>query len=705
MSLRCTLLTGTSLAAFSLAFGTTGFAQSTTDLVALDEIVVTGSGDTTAPVAGYVANDSSTATKTATPILEVPQSVSVITGDQIEDQGATTLGDTLGYSAGILAEPYGTDPRFDAPVIRGFDGANAQFLNGLRILRAQGAPSFEIYSTERIEILKGPASVLYGSGIPGGVINQVQKRAYNADFAEAGVGVGSPKSNEVFLDWNKALSDDVSARVTAVARDSEGNVDEIKNTRGYLGLATRWTPQDGTEIQFLGSYQGDRPVSPVGVPYNLLGQVDDDRLRSFYFGDTGADDSDRTTANIGFEVKQDLGAGWQLQGGFRYQDLDWDYEAPYTSNTVADGDTITRGISYNGEHSQTADLDLRATNTFTFGQVTHSVLVGAEQRRFDSSISTEFAYMDSLSLSNPIYDGGNPTAPWYTSQTDLVLKQSSLYGQDEITWGNWHGSLALRHDWISQSGTQVTNYGNSDLGIDAEATTGRVGLSYLFDNGMAPYASYATSFDVPSTGADIDGNALEPTKGKQWELGVKYQPAGFDGLFSVAAFDLTQSNVSSSVVENGISGTRQIGEVRSKGIEIEATANLAHNWNLRGSYTWNETEQTKGDNIGNELGNAPEHSANLWLTHEFTQGQLEGLSLGGGIRYIGARYNDAANTYKLDDVTLLDLSAGYDLSADTSLALNVSNVTDKAYVASCSAYYGCYYGDGRTVQLRLTHKW
>ena len=698
---RLTLLASASIFALS----SSAQAQSTADLYDLGSIQLEGEIDPSDPVPGYVATNAQTATKTGTPILETQQSVSVITGEQIEDQGATTLGDTLGYTAGLTAQPFGTDPRFDSPTIRGFNGSDAQYLNGLRIMRDFGAPSFEIYSLERIEVLKGPSSVLYGSGIPGGVINQVQKRAQFVDFGEAGVGVGDPTATEGFVDWNHNYTDNFAARFTAVARDSEEDVEELTNQRGYLGVATRWDISDATTLQFLGSYQKDSPITPAGVPYDLIGQVNGKDLRSFYAGDPTDDNSDRETLNLGFELSHDLNEDWSIDVGYRHQNFDWDYTGFYVNNAVADGDTVTRGGNNQFEDSVTDNLDVRLSGTVWTGAATHDLLFGVDVRRYDVQNQTDFLSADDISFSDPDYSGANLGAAWYTATNDLVLEQLGVYAQDEISISNLRASLALRHDRAKQTGTSWNNFGGeSDASQSDEATTGRAGLSYVFDNGVAPYASYATSFD-PTVGSDIDGNTLKPTEGKQWELGVKWEPTTFNGFFSAAVYDLTQSNLSAAVEENGVSGTRQIGEVTSKGLELEGSVDLDNGWNIRGQYTWNETEQTKGDNVGNEMPNAPAHNASLWANYGFgNDSALEGLRVGGGVRYIGTRFGDTANAYEMEDVTLLDLQTSYDVTEDIAVSLNVTNLTDVAYVANCGGF-GCYYGDGRTVQARMSYKW
>lgn len=699
-SLRLSLLAGASLAALAQAVS----AQSTADLYDLGTIVVDGDAAPSDPVPGYVARNAQTATKTGTSLLETQQSVSVVTGEQIEDQAATSLGDTLGYTAGITAQPFGTDPRFDAPTIRGFNGGNAQYLNGLRLLREQGAPSFEVYSLERVEVLKGPASVLYGAGIPGGVINQIQKRAQLLDFGEAGIGVGDPKATEAFVDMNRALSDSFSARVTAVTRDSEEEIEDLTNTRGYLGVATRWTPSDATTLQFLGSWQRDSPITPAGIPETMIGEEDDEDLREFYAGDPSDDESDREMLNLGFELDHEINPDWTLETNFRHQSFDWDYTGFYVNGAV--GDTISRGANITSEESITNNLDLRLTGHAVTGAVDHALLFGMDLRRYEIRQSTGFAYADDISFSDPSYGGANLTAPWYVESEDTQLDQIGIYVQDEMSFGNWRASLALRHDWTEQTGTSYTNFaGTSDIDQSDEATTGRAGLSYVTDSGVATYLSYTTSFD-PVIGANNAGETFDPTEGEQWEAGVKWEPLSFDGFLSAAVYDLTQRNLTAGVTDsNGVGDTAQIGEVRSYGLELEGSADLAGGWNIRGQYSWNETEVIDGDNEGNELPNAPHHNASLWANYSFASGTaLDGLRLGGGVRYIGERYSDPGNQYEMDDVTLVDLQAAYAFTEDAELSVNVSNLTDEAYVANCGSF-GCYYGDGRTVQARMTYKW
>ena len=265
LSVRILLLAGAS----SLALGLPVRAQDTTQPIVLDEVVL----DATAPTRGYVVPTTQIATKTESTVLETQQSVSVVTNQQIRDQGAQTMGQALRYSAGVNAQPYGADPRFDEPNIRGFASNSSQYLNGLRLIRKFGAPAQELYGLERVELLRGPSSSLYGAGSPAGIINLVQKHAQFDDFSEAGLGYGSFQDRNLFFDMNRAASDSMAWRLTGIIGDTHEQVDEVSNDRGYLAGAFRWQMDDASTLDLLLSYHKDSPISPAGVPY-ALGHVD-----------------------------------------------------------------------------------------------------------------------------------------------------------------------------------------------------------------------------------------------------------------------------------------------------------------------------------------------------------------------------------------------------------------------------------------------
>ncbi|WP_405404689.1 TonB-dependent siderophore receptor [Paracoccus sp. Ld10] len=691
---RILLLAGASALALSTGVA---WSQQGAEPILLDPIVLTATADASVQADGYVGRQAQVATKSNTPVAETQQSISVVTSQQIDDQGAQTLGQALNYTAGVVGQPFGADPRFDSPTVRGFEAAGSQYVNGLRQLRDFGAPAFEVYGLQQVEVLKGPNSSLYGAGSPAGIINQVQKRAQDFDFSEVGLGYDSNDSAQTFFDMNRVVSPTLSWRLTGIVRDSKPQISDLTNERGYLGAALRYTPDDTTTVDVIASYTKDAPISPPGVPFDLTQTGDGKTLRDQYFGEPDFDDSDREMANLGVEISHQLDNGWTLSQGFRVERFDWTYTGHYVTGLSEDGLSVARGANFQDESTTGVNLDTRLSNSITTGAATHDLLLGLDIRQYDADTTTQFFYGQDIDASDPVY-GGLPTTPaWYTSTSDVTQKQIGLYVQDEVSVGNWRGSLALRQDWTEQTGTEFSNFaGETIVDQSDSATTGRVGLGYVMANGVMPYASYSTSFD-PTIGIDdTTGETLDPTEGKQWEVGVKYQPAGFDGLFSAAVYDLTQENL---VRNLGQGQNRQVGEVRSRGLELEATAALSADWDLRASYAYNDTEQKSGPENGFEMPNAPRHLASLWLDRELGRG----LRAGGGIRHIGSRKGDFANTYDLDSVTLVDLAASYTRdNVEASVALN--NVTDEVYLANCGSF-GCYYGEGRSVSAKVAYTW
>ena len=690
---RVFALLGTSVIALTSAMAS---AQETGDAVVLDTITLTATSDTAVAADGYVATYNQVATKSDTPLAETQQSISVVTTEQMRDQGAETLGQALSYTAGVVSEPYGADPRFDSPTIRGFEARSAQYVNGLRQLRYMGAPAYETYGIQQVEVLRGPSSSLYGAGAPSGIINQIQKRAQDHDFGEVGLGFDSNNSKQIFLDVNRAVSDTLALRFTATGRDNKEQIEELTNERGYFAAAARWQPDDFTTVDIVGSYIKDSPISPTGVPYGLTEIADGDDLRDLYTGQSQWDDSDRKMGNFGVELSHDLGNGWTLNQGFRYEKFDWDYTGTYISGLSADGATILRGANRQEESTKGINLDTRLAGEMQSGEVLHKLLIGVDLRKYDADTTTEFYTASGLNWRNPDHSGRPADPAWYVSENNLTLKQIGIYAQDEIEIGSWRASAALRHDRAEQDGTIWNNFaGRSRVDQTDNETTGRLGLSYIFANGVMPYLSYSTSFD-PEIGNDDQGRVLKPTTGKQWEVGLKYEPTNFNGLFTAAIYDLKQKNVTRNL---GAGVVRQTGEVKSRGLELEGTAELTEAWDLRASYAYNDTEQVGGDDDGNDMPNAPRHQASLWLDHDFANG----IRLGGGVRYIGKRAGDYANTYEMDSATLVDLGGSYTRD-NIEASLNINNLTDKTYLANCGAF-GCFYGEGRTVTAKVAYKW
>lgn len=698
------LASGVALAGLATA----AWGQDATD-TSLEPIVIQGrgNGDPKGPVDGYVAKSSSTASKTGTPLIETQQSISVITRDQIEAQSAQTLGEVLNYTPGVIGEPYGADPRFDSPIIRGFDGRQSQFLNGLRMMRTAGAPAVEIYGLERVDVLRGPASVMYGQGNPGGMVNMVSKRPRFEQFGEVGTQIGSYDYYGGFFDFGGPIgeNDDFAYRLTGMGRTAGAQTDNIENDRYLIAPALTWQPDEDTTLTILTSIQHDNPSTPSGLPPQLtLGATDYRLPRDFYVGDRSFDQSDRTLTNFGYELEHRFNDTWTFRQNFRFSHFDWEYRSLGMSSLGldTDGRTLRRNATFQDELLKTVNVDNNLQADFSTGPVDHKLLFGFDYRYFDNDVSTDFWQATPLDMYDPVY-GGPIDLISHTVGTHVKsrLSQAGVYVQDELAFDNWRATLGLRHDWASTDGVsnnELTGIPRS-LDQDDHKLTGRAGLSYLFDNGIAPYISYATSFE-PVAGADINGNALKPTTGEQVEAGIKYQPTGWNAFFTAAVYDLKQKNVSRTV--DGFPA--QIGEVKVQGVELEGVVSLAEGLDLRAAYTYTKTEIGAGPDDGNRVENVPENAASLWLNYTFQDTTaLDGLSIGGGVRYVGQRFGNSANTIDLSSVTLFDAALSYRKNGYKA-SLNFQNIADEDYVASCSSF-GCYYGDGRTVMGKIAYTW
>lgn len=701
---RVRRLAGTiALAGSGLLAAPQGFAQTAAadgadaagGAVTLETVVLSATTDASVQADGYVGTLAQAATKSDTPVAEAQQSLSIVTVDQIADQGARTLGEALSYSAGVTPQAYGGDLRFDNPVVRGFDGARAQYVNGLRQGRYFGGVAYELYGMQQVEVVRGPASSLYGSGSPAGIVNQIQKRAQDHDFGEAGVGYGSHGSGKLFFDVNTAASDRLATRVTGLLGDTHLQADDVDNQRGYLAGALRWTPDDATTVDVMLSYTRDSPITPVGVPYDLTRDGDGDRLRKTNFGMPGWDSSDRTLYSLGIETSHEFASGWKVQQGFRFEDFDWNYKGSYVSTALGADGSIMRGISAQDEASRTLSLDTRLVGEATTGAVIHRLLFGLDLRRHTvdekSRISATLPVSpDQIGEPTPM-----PVLP-AASRTDATLEETALYAQDELESGPWRGTLSLRYDRARQTGEQ---YGIT-AEYDEDALTGRASIGYRTEQGVMPYVSFATGFE-PQTGLTTDLTALKPLRSRQVEVGVKYEPSAFPALLSAAVYDLRQKNVAQWAgfdADHNAYLYNDIGEVRSRGLELEGTAEIGAAWKLRASYAYNDTQQRGGTNVGQPMPNAPRHLASLWADHDFGNG----ASVGAGLRHLGKR-QDAANAHELDGVTLIDAGARYE-KGRLAASLNVQNLTDETYVATCS-FFGCFYGEGRTITAQVATRW
>lgn len=687
-----------------------------------------GNESATGPVYGYIARRSSTATKTDTAIAETPQSISVITSELMEAQGVQRVEQALRYSAGIRAEPI-FDTRRGAYYIRGFKAdQTSQYLDSLKLPHSGGYGGWEIepYSLERLEILRGPASVLYGQSAPGGMVNQVSKRPQEVASGELNLDIGNFDRRQASLDLTGPLDADGTLlyRLTALGRESNTQTDYVKDNRLFVSPQITWKPNADTQFTLYAQGYKDKSgnsanflpasgtLTPLAnglkIPVNL------------FTGEPGYDQFDRTQQLIGYELSHKVNDALTLRQNLRYGEMKVDYldigaNSSSGAPLVVGGRYALRRIGLNSrERYDLFTLDNQAQWKLSHGAFQHTLLAGVDyqkstydQRRgllLTGGTSPEPA----LDIFAPVYGRFTPVPRQNT--TSVQREQIGFYAQDQVRMADrWVLQLAGRYDKAKVS-TQVLTYATGGLtytATDDERATGRAGLLYETESGFAPYVSVSTSFEPTASTAIEGGGAPKPTTGKQYEAGVKFQPKESRSFGQLAVFDLRQQNVLTTGSRVGLAS--QVGEIRARGVELEGTWAVTPRFNLVAALTHLDAEITKAGSLSaSTVGLRPQlvasDVASLWADYRFADGPLRGLKLGAGVRYTGPS-NDQTGNVKVPGFTLVDLLATYDIDKRYRLSLNVSNLFDRKYVAGCDSAVNCYYGNRRTVTGSLTYRW
>ncbi len=655
-----------------------------------------------APVNGYRAAISRGATKTDTPILETAQSISVVTAEQIADRKVTSVEDAVAYTAGVRIGAAGLDPRFDQINIRGYAAVtNADYLDGLRQPNTGWLSYFssEPFSLERIEVLKGPSSVLYGQISPGGMINRVSKRPSEDAVEQVELQYGNHDHIQGQFDIGGKLTDDGSVlyRLVGVARDADTDIDQVPNNIGLIAPSLTWRINDQTDLTLLAQYQ-DRETAGAPRPYQSGTELTD-----FWPGDEDFDKLDQQQHQLGYEFEHRFNDTFTLQHNLRYGNVDTVNQ--YTSSSLAAGSTSVLNRTAWGvyEEMDSVTTDTRLISRFATGALEHTLLTGLDYAWLDFDVTYAMGTAPSIDINNP--DHNQPIA----KPTSVLVDQSGTshrsgaYLQDQIELGNWRLSAGLRQDWVNTEKTNNLNGVKTKTHDDQ--TTGQLGALYLFDSGFAPYISYAQSF-LPQTGSDRFGNDFKPTEGEQLELGIKYQPPGSNTLLTASVYELVQSNsLTRDTTDPSGTSSVQKGEETSRGLELEAVSDLTRNLRLLASYTYNDAEVTESNDgdKGKTPTLNPRHLASLWVNYRIDAGPLRGLALSGGSRYTGSTYANTANTEKNEDYTLVDVGAYYDLASGMRLGVNARNLSDERYIVCDGGY--CYRGEGRSLIGSVSYRW
>jgi iron complex outermembrane receptor protein len=685
-------------------------------VVTLPPVAVQGEAAETAqgPVHGFVAHRSAAGTKTDTPLIETPQAISVVTRDQMDAQNVQSINEALRYAPGVKSDVAGVDLRADGGVyIRGF--LADQYLDGLKLFRGSfTSPTVEPWLLERIDIVHGPGSVLYGQASPGGFIDMVSKQPTETSLHELQLQIGSYGRVQGAFDFGGKATDDGTwlYRLSGLARDTGTQVDHTTMQRMAFAPSVTWKPDNDTKVtvqaSFLyepqGGFYNQLPLQGT-VSFNPNGAIP----TSFYQGDEHFDHFRRTQVTLGYTAEHRFNDTWMMRQSARYLYQSLDYNGTYGVGLQPNLAVLNRDAFSTQEFQNAIVLDNQAQADFTTGALHHTALFGvayqysAYNQSYKENATTPLSYVNPVYL--PVF---LPAKPSILRNTFQSQNQVGIYAQDQIRLDRWSLTVGGREDWLTTD-TQNKVAGTSTSASD-NAFSYRTALMYNFDIGIAPYFSYTTSFQ-PTAGSSFGGSAFKPTTGEQYEVGVKYQPNGTNAMVTVALFDLTQQNVLTPDPQHANFNV-QSGEVRSRGVELEGKFSLAEGLNLTGSYTYIDNTTTKANNatVGKHPPGLPQHIASLWTDYAFQTETLAGLSIGGGVRVAGGMWANTSNTITVPGYALFDAMVRYDLGdkipsmRGASVQLNATNIGDTRYIVSAQNT-GAYYGLRRTILANLSYKW
>lgn len=685
----------------------------------LPAISVTASGEQAATV-GLVARRSTSGTKTDTPITEIPQTINVVTAQQIEATGATDINQALRYVPGFST--YGSENRSDwYSVLRGF--TPTVYADGLQVPNTLNLASWRIdpYMIDSITVLRGPTSVLYGQGDPGAIIDVQTKLANGERIREVGMQLGNYARKQLSLDVGDKIDKDgtLSYRFVAVGRDGNALTGPHGDKRFSVAPSVRWQPNADTSLTVSATYLQDwsdasnnfLPAQGTVLP-NPNGPISE----NLYVGDPNYSYYRKKQWSVGYQFEHRLNPVWTFRQNTRLMHLSLDNASVYGGGLDASDptqQTMTRYAGLFQMNYSRFDIDNQAQAKFRTGLLAHTLLFGFEYNRQATTDSEWLALAPSLNMYNPVYLPVTTAifaGPNAYPRTDIktTMNAFGVYAQDQIKWQRWTLTLGGRQDWVNTTQNDIAN--SLQQSQSAHAFTGRVGVTYEGDYGLSPYLSYSSSFNPSAVGTKITGGGIAaPTKGRQIEAGLRWQPPGKNLMLNAAIYQINQTNV---VVPDPNDPTNtysvQAGEVRSRGIELSAVGNITRELSVIAAYVYQDVKNIKATDV--TLNNwpvdipRPRQMASLWGDYTWRTGPLAGFGFGAGVRYQSAVAGAADNSLTVGSYTLFDAAVHYELR-NWRFAVNATNLANRKFVSGCQSANVCFYGNERTVIASARYNW
>ncbi|MEM9171215.1 MAG: TonB-dependent siderophore receptor [Pseudomonadota bacterium] len=700
-----------------------GYAQDTqSDDESLDEIIVTG----TLSRFGATKSDAN--------VFEIPRSVSIITEDEFLERGSLSLANTLAYTAGVVGNAFGFATRGDFTNIRGLDAPEYQ--DNLQVLFGfYNNARADIYTLEQVEVLKGPASVLYGQAAPGGIVSTVSKVAGRDNLDnEFVLSAGTFDRYQASVDAGFDLTGDgsLTARFVGVYRDAGTQVDVVSDDALIIAPSLTYTTgrstitallnytdrESDTSAQFLplaatACGNGDVTISEPNVCAGASGQeVDSDA----YVGDPNFNRYDTEALTFSLFATHRFNDQWAFEGTARYRDNDAQYDQSWVSflgdgnpRLLPDGTAVGRTWYSAPANSRQLAFDARIRGSFQTGIITHDILAGLNYQDVDTQIDAAFLYAlpTTFNIFNPVYDGSEvPSAA--TFDAFRSLSENETVATDIYVTNNM--SIA---DLVLTAGVRFSTVDSKDAGSDQsdDETPITLGALYKTPIGLNPYISYAESFRA-TVGTDVvNGGALQPRRGEQTEIGIKYQPPSSASFVTVSFFDIEEDNL----VDFVAGGQTQPGlSIETTGFEIEAYLALG-DFSVDFNYRDLDAEDVDANGVGVTRPSLPDSAGAIWANWNPSDSNLDGLRVGLGARFASSNESNgtaflAANGFaptpvrvETDGYTVFDATVGYEFG-DYDLMLNLRNIADDEYYATCLSRGDCFPAERRTVVANFRYR-
>lgn len=663
----------------------------------LAPIIVNAKGAADDDANSVVAKELWVGGKVATSLLDTPASVSVITQKEIEQRSASTTEEVLQYTPGVITDYYGTDDRNDYFQIRGFQATT--YRDGLTLGSMRGVRE-EPFAYERIEVLRGANSTLFGPADPGGSVNFVSKQPRFERIRQGYVTYGSFDHKEAGVDVGDAVngSDTLAFRLTGKLQDSEREYDHSQDDNGFVMGGLTWEPTAFTSATLIVDHlRQDNTPNSGGYP------KDREYDRDAFFGEPSYNFHDVERTNISASFKHDFDNGFTLRSNLRHSDLSDGYGYVYINDVAGrTGPLVDRGYLGSDGEAEQLNGNLMLQYDARFENIDSSTIVGVEYLDAHSENVSVYGSADPIDVTRPVYRGVSPAIVYQDKDQESTIK--SLFLQQNLSfYERVILTLGMRHDSMDVSETDHLSGTRSSDRFSENSF--RSALTYIVNDEVSAYVSMVESVSPPEVG-------VTPERGSQYELGVKYSPAAINALFSAAIYELIQDDVATAVVQpNGAIEQQTVGEQRVRGLDLEAKAELTENLSVIGGYSYMETEVLRGAlNVwgvgvvsieGNEFVSAPKHSASLWSYYSVPG---TSVSVGLGARYVGSyHFSNFNDTGESEATTLFDAAFNYQIAKDMDLAVNVSNLLDEQHVVGSGT--ADYYNPGRELTAKLSYSW